>query len=135
MPVHFHPNNPIDALESIIAKEDGSPLRGEIEVYRKLWEDLSKSEFDWDVWHDLKLPEHSDYFNYYKKTSAQIDFVILSKYGLIVLEVKGGSISTMDNTFYYGKNFETKMKQNPFKQVEGYKFTLKDTDLKVNHWN
>lgn len=129
MPVHFHPNNPIDALENIIVKEDGSPLRGEIDVYRKLWEDLSKSEIQWDIWHDLKLTEHSDHLIYYKKTNAQIDFVILSKHGLIILEVKGGAISTMDNMFYYGKNFETLMKQNPFKQVEGYKFTLKDNVL------
>ena len=35
----------------------------------------------------------------------------------------------MNNTFYYGRNFETPMKQNPFKQVEGYKFTLKDNIL------
>lgn len=129
MAVYFHPNNPIDALETIIVKEDGSPLRGEIDIYRKLWEDLSKSELEWDVWHDLKLPEHSDHFNYYKKTSSQIDFVILSKHGLIVLEIKGGSVSVMDNTFFYGKNYEIPMKQNPFKQVEGYKFTLKDNIL------
>jgi len=129
MPVHFHPNNPIDALETILVKEDGSPLHGEINIYRKLWSDLSKSELEWDVWHDLKLPEHSDQFNYYKKTSSQIDFVILSKHGLIVLEVKGGPVSTMLNKFYYGKNFDTPMTQNPFKQVEGYKFTLKDNIL------
>lgn len=129
MPVRFHPNNPIDSLETIIVKEDGSPLRGEIDVYRKLWEDLSKSKIEWDVWHDLKLPEHSDNFNYYKKTSSQIDFLILCKYGLLVLEVKGGSISTKDNTFFYGKNFETPIKQNPFKQAEGYKYTLKDNIL------
>lgn len=129
MAVYFHPNNPIDALETIIVKEDGSPLRGEIDIYRKLWEDLSKSELEWDVWHDLKLPEHSDDFNYYKKTSSQIDFVILSKHGLMVLEIKGGPVSVMDNTFFYGKNYETPMKQNPFKQVEGYKFTLKDNIL------
>jgi len=129
MPVKFHPNNPIDALETIIVKEDGSPLRGEIDVYRKLWEDLSKSKIEWDIWHDLKLPEHSDNFNYYKKTSSQIDFLILSKFGLLVLEVKGGSISTKDNTFYYGKKFETPIKQNPFKQAEGYKYTLKDNIL------
>jgi hypothetical protein len=43
MSVRFHPNNPIDALESIIIKEDGSPLRGEIDIYRKLWEDFHKS--------------------------------------------------------------------------------------------
>jgi DNA or RNA helicases of superfamily II len=129
MPVRFHPNNPIDALETIIVKEDGSPLRGEIDIYRKLWTDLSNSTLDWDVWHDLKLPEHSDNFNYYKKTSSQIDFLILCKYGLLVLEVKGGSISTKDNVFFYGKNFETPIKQNPFKQAEGYKYTLKDNIL------
>lgn len=129
MPVYFHPNNPIDALETIIVKEDGSPLQGEIDIYRKLWNDLNKSDLDWDIWHDLKLPEHSDHFNYYKKTSSQIDFLILSKYGIMVLEVKGGYISVMDNIFYYGKNYETPMKQNPFKQVEGYKFTLKDNIL------
>lgn len=129
MPVRFHPNNPIDALETIITKDDGTPLYGEIDVYRKLWEDLNKSDIEWDVWHDLKLPEHSDNFNYYKKTSSQIDFLILCKYGLLVLEIKGGPISTKDNTFYYGKNFETPIKQNPFKQAEGYKYTLKDIIL------
>ena len=129
MPVRFHPNNPIDALETIIVKEDGSPLRGEIDIYRQLWNDLNKSNLEWDVWHDLKLPEHSDNFNYYKKTSSQIDFLLLCKYGILVLEVKGGPISTKDNTFFYGKNFETPIKQNPFKQAEGYKYTLKDKIL------
>ena len=129
MSVTFHPNNPIDALETIIIKDDGSPLHGEIDVYRKLWEDLNKSTLDWNVWHDLKLPDHSDDFNYYKKTSSQIDFLILCKHGLLVLEVKGGPISTKDSTFFYGKNFETPIKQNPFKQSEGYKYTLKDKVL------
>ena len=129
MPVRFHPNNPIDSLETIIVKDDGSPLHGEIDIYRKLWDDLGKSKLDWDVWHDLKLPEHSDNFNYYKKTSSQLDFLILCKYGLLVLEVKGGPISTKDNTFFYGKNFESPIKQNPFKQAEGYKYTLKDNIL------
>ena len=126
MPVRFHPNNPIDALETIIVKEDGTPLYGEIDTYRQLWNDLKISSLDWDVWHDLKLPEHSDNFNYYKKTSSQIDFLILCKYGVLVLEVKGGPISAKDNTFFYGKKFETPIKQNPFKQAEGYKYTLKD---------
>ena len=129
MPVKFHPFNPIDALEKIILKEDGSPLQGEIDVYRQLHRDLESSKDEWDVWHDLKLPEHSDCFNYYKKTSAQIDFLILCKEGVMVLEVKGGFISTRDNKFYYGKHFENEMRQNPFKQVEGYKHTLKDNIL------
>jgi hypothetical protein len=129
MPVKFHPNNPIDALETIIVNDDGSPLYGEIEIYRQLWNDLSKSNLEWDVWHNLKLPEHSDNFNYYKKTSGQIDFLILCKHGILVLEVKGKPISTRDNTFFYGKKYEEPMKQNPFFQAEGYKFTLKDKIL------
>lgn len=129
MPVKFYPSNPIDALEKIILKDDGTPLYGEIEIYRKLWKDLGESPIEWDVWYDLKLPEHSDSFNYYKKTSSQIDFLILCKFGLLVLEVKGGPVSTKENVFFYGKNFEKPMKQNPFKQAEGYKFTLKDIIL------
>lgn len=129
MPVKFHPNNPYDALENIIVKKDGSPLYGEIDIYRKLWHDLKKSELAWDIWHDLKLPNHANSYNPYKKTSAQIDFLIVCKYGILVLEVKGGAVSTKNNKFYYGRNFEEIMKQNPFKQSEGYKYTLKDYTL------
>jgi hypothetical protein len=49
MPVRFRPNNPIDSLETIIVKEDGTPILGEIDVYRKLWEDLDRSELEWDI--------------------------------------------------------------------------------------
>lgn len=129
MPVKFHPHCSVDQLETIIIKEDGSPLHGEINIYRKLFEDLSKSELEWDVWHDIRLPEHSDISNYYKKTSAQIDFLILCKYGMLVLEVKGGPISTKMNKFYYGKNFDTPMSQNPFYQAEGYMHTLRNETL------
>jgi len=129
MPVSFHPNKPIVALERLIVKDDGSPLQGEIDIYRKLYEDLDASDITWDVWHNLRLPEHSEAFNYYHKTSAQIDFLILSKHGILVLEVKGGYISLKGNQFYYGKNFDSEMKQNPFEQAEGYKHTIKDKIL------
>lgn len=129
MSVEFHPNNPIDALDTIILKDNDTPLYGEIDIYRKLWNDLGKSNLKWDVWHDLKLPEHSYSYNPYKKTSAQIDFLILCKHGLVVLEVKGGAISAKDSTFFYGRNFDKPMKQNPFKQAEGYKYTIKDKIL------
>ena len=92
MPVTFLPYNPISSLDKIITKEDGSPLQGEINIYKKLFSDLSISVDDWFVWHDLKLPSHSDSSNYYKKISAQIDFLILCKEGLLVLEVKGEKI-------------------------------------------
>ena len=129
MPVQFHPHNPIDVLDKIIVKEDGKPLEGEIAVYKKLYNDLSASEISWDVWHDLKLPVHSAESNYYNKTSGQIDFVVLCEEGVLVLENKGGFVSTRGNQFFYGKSFGKKMKQNPFKQAEGYKYTLKNLIL------
>ncbi|QIY84870.1 NERD domain-containing protein [Chryseobacterium sp. NEB161] len=129
MPVQFFPSNPVDSLENIILNEDGKPLYGEIDTYRQLYKDLSESDKDWLVWYDLKLPNHSDNFNYYKKTSSQIDFLIICEEGVLVLEVKGGAISTKESSFFYGKNFDTVMRQNPFKQAEGYKHTLKDLIL------
>ncbi len=131
MSVKFYPEKPISLLEQYIVKEDGTSLLGEIDVYRKLHTELTESEDEWHIWHDLKLPKHSDVFNYYQKTSAQIDFLILSKDGVMVLEVKGGYISLFENTFYYGRNLQNKMKQDPFRQAEGYKYTLKDNVL--NH--
>lgn len=129
MPVKFYPDKPVDRLENYIIKEDGTPLYGEIDIYRQLYSELSKSQEDWHIWHDLKLPSHSDLFNDYNKASAQIDFLILCNSGVLVLEVKGGTISLQGNSFYYGKNFDTKMKQDPFRQAEGYKYTLKDKIL------
>jgi hypothetical protein len=129
MPVRFHPSVPLEALETFILNNEGKPLHGEIKVYRKLAEDLSSSEIEWDVWHDLKLPEHSDSFNHYKKTSAQIDFLILCKRGVLVLEVKGGAIEIRGNSYYYGGASPQPMRQDPFRQAEGYKHTLKDVTL------
>jgi DNA polymerase III delta prime subunit len=129
MPVNFHPEKPIGLLEKYIVKDDGTPLRGEIDIYRKLHHDLSASKELWHVWHDLKLPTHSIAYNCYNKTSAQIDFLILCRHGIMVMEVKGGDISLKNNTFYYGKNFGKPLPQDPFRQVEGYKHTLKDCIL------
>lgn len=129
MPVKFYPEKPIDQLEKYIVHENGTPLMGEIEMYRALYHQLGQSSHNWFVWHDLKIPTHSDQFNDYNKTSSQIDFLILSTFGVLVLEVKGGAISVSENSFYYGKTLESKMKQDPFRQAEGYKYTLKDKIL------
>lgn len=126
MPVKFFPDKPLNLLEKFITQSDGSPLFGEIDIYRKLHDELSKSKEEWFVWHDLKLPRHGDSFNNYNKTSAQVDFLILCKQGVLVLEVKGGAVSFYQNKFYYGKNFDNEMPQDPFRQAEGYKHTLKD---------
>ena len=129
MPVNFYPDNPIDALEKIITK-DGRPLQGEIHVYRKLFNELSLSPENYMIWHDLKLATHSDSRNPYKKTEAQIDFILLCKKGICIIEVKGGIVEFKNNEFSHRHHGEVKaMKHNPLKQVEGYKFTLKEKVL------
>jgi len=129
MPVKFYPEKPIHNLDNyIINNETGKSLKGEIDIYKKLFTDLSNSSINWYVWHDLKLPTHSKFSNDLNKKSSQIDFLIISKLGIVILEVKGGKISYRDNTFFQGI-FESILPQDPFRQVEGYKFTLKDLIL------
>lgn len=136
MSVTFYPNKTIERLEEIIKDQNGNTLHGEIKVYRELHKSLGSSKKDYHVWHDLKLPSRIDgYFdginaNPKKKTSAQIDFVILCDEGLIVLEVKGGQISYCQNQFFYGRDCKGKTCDDPYSQSNGYKHTLRQKILK-----
>lgn len=130
MPVSFFPDNPINALEKIITHENGKPLEGEIHVYRKLFFELNDSPENYFIWHDFKLAAHSETKNPYKKSEAQIDFILLCKKGICVIEVKGGIVEYKNNEFSFRHNGKiVSMKHNPLKQVEGYKFTLKEKVL------
>jgi hypothetical protein len=131
MPVKFQPNNPIDALEKIIInKENGEPLAGEISVYRKLFTELMDSPDVFFIWHDLKFATHSETRNPYKKSESQIDFLLVCEKGICVIEVKGGYVEFHNSEFSHRHAGKLElMKQNPLKQVEGYKFTLKEKVL------
>jgi hypothetical protein len=130
MPVSFFPNNPVEALERIILHENGKPLEGEINVYRKLFNELKDHKDDFYIWHDLKLSTHSETKNPYNKNEAQIDFLLICKKGICVIEVKGGNVEFQNSEFCFRyKGILELMKQNPLKQVEGYKFTLKEKVL------
>jgi hypothetical protein len=130
MPLSFFPNNPIEALEKIILHEDGKPLLGEIHIYRKLFNELKDTSDDFYIWHDLKFATHSETRNPYKKNEAQIDFLLVCKKGICILEVKGGHVEFHNSEFNFRHKGElVLMKQNPLKQAEGYKFTLKEKIL------
>ena len=127
MPVSFFPNNPIEALEKIILHENGEPLDGEIYVYRKLYNELKDSNDVFFIWHDLKFATHSETRNPYKKSESQLDFLLVCKKGICVIEVKGGKVEFQNSEFNFRHKGKLElMKQNPLKQVEGYKFTLKE---------
>ena len=100
-------------------------MQGEINIYRKLYNDLGKSPLEWYVWHGLRLPEHDNEYNPNGKTSCEIDFVIICEKGILALEVKGGKISFTNNRFFYGiDDNEFGKGFDPFEQAQGYKFTL-----------
>lgn len=70
--------------------------------------------------HSLNLPEHL-----YKR-ACEIDFLLLGKQGLLVLEIKGGTISCQEGTWSTtAKNGRTfKLNESPFKQAEGARIQL-----------
>ena len=130
MPVKFFPNNPIEALEKIILHENGKPLEGEINVYRKFFNELKDSLEEYFIWHNLKFATHSETRNPYKKSESQLDFLLVCGKGICVIEVKGGHVEFHNSEFSHRHAGKLElMKQNPLKQVEGYKFTLKEKVL------
>jgi len=71
--------------------------------------------------HSLNVPEHE-----YKRWS-ELDFVILSPYGIFVLEVKGGGVSVDDNgiwTFTNRFGREHRKSEGPFQQVSSGMFAF-----------
>lgn len=126
MPIILLNNYPENNLESSITKKDGSPLNGEIWLYQQFinfnkYNLLPEGEV-WHLKHDYNLSSHplSE-----KKVEGQIDFVVISKYGVLVIEIKGGGlrVDVNDNYFSYNRNGEYKT-QNPFNQAKEYTHSL-----------
>ena len=121
MPIisHVSYNNSSD-LEAIITQNDGSPLYGEIEMFRRIYSDCSKSEYTWHFWHNLRLP-----VSVKNQNEIQIDFLLVSEKGVIVIEVKGGKIGIEQGLFYYEVSRErTYMERSPFDQARDYMYAL-----------
>ena len=111
----------IGTIEQGIGRhDDGSILRGEYDIYKRIKEDCEKSSLHWYVWYDLNLP-----IPYRNKSELQIDFLLICEKGAIVLEVKGGRISVLDGRYYWeNKGQLTPMDGSPFKQAHDYQFAL-----------
>lgn len=124
MPVQFLNNYPPNQLENYIQHE-GKTLYGELWVYQQFI-DFNKNKFlpneTWFLQHDVSLPSHPKSKN---KFEGQMDFLLLTKDGVLVIEVKGGIISLNNGCFYssdqHGNSYEA---QDPFRQVSEYKHSL-----------
>lgn len=130
MPVHFIDNYPKNNLESKICKKDGTPLFGEIWVYKELLkfnENGFLSNETWYVKHNYNLSRHPSSEG---KVEGQIDYLIVSRFGILIIEVKGGGIEVDEYDTYYSYDSKDKSKryesQNPFNQAKEYVHSLKN---------
>ncbi len=121
MPIHFIDNYPSNGLEQVITKKDGSALEGEIWVYRQF---LQFNELNlvpdetWYLKHNYNLSKNPGSEG---KVEGQVDFILLSKHGLLVIEVKGGGLRVDGNDVYYSYNSQGEYEtQNPFNQAKEY---------------
>ncbi len=121
MPIisHVSYNNTSD-LDAIITQNDGSPLYGEIEMFRRIYLDCSNSDYTWHFWHNLRLP-----VSVKSQNEIQIDFLLVSEKGVIIVEVKGGKIGIEQGLYYYEASRErTYMERAPFDQARDYMYAL-----------
>ena len=129
MAVKLLNNYPENNLKKNITNKDGSPLFGEIWLYKQF---LKFNEYklleneNWFLKHDYNLSIHPASK---KKVEGQIDFLLLSKYGILIIEIKGGGLRVNDNDEYISfdkKNPNGYITQNPFNQAKEYTHTLKE---------
>ncbi|UYW01718.1 NERD domain-containing protein [Flavobacterium agricola] len=125
MAVTFYPEEQAIAfVENQIYTPEQTHLKGEWMIYRELKQALSSSKDSWYVWHNYHsvIKENHEELG---KVETEIDFIILSKYGLLVLEVKGGKIVIANDKFYcQTANQELSEIQNPFIQAQKSKYVL-----------
>ncbi|MCF6205013.1 MAG: NERD domain-containing protein/DEAD/DEAH box helicase [Methylococcaceae bacterium] len=85
----------------------------EYRLFKKL-EEAFYNDHSYIAFHSLNLTHHKT------KRFGEADFVILCKYGVFVLEVKGGGISYKEgNWFTINRNKQEFKIQDPFRQAEG----------------
>ena len=120
MPIISHDYKNLNNLETIIKHNDGTPLYGEIDMYRRIWKDCEKSNLTWHFWHDLRLP-----ISVNKQNEIQIDFLLVSEVGVVVVEVKGGRVGVEQGMYYLEASRErTFLERSPFDQARDYMFAL-----------
>ena len=127
MPVYFIDNYPKNNLESVVLNQDGNALFGEIWLYKQFLS-FNENKFiedeTWYLKHNYNLSTHPASK---RKVEGQVDFILLTKQGLLIIEVKGGGLRVDENDCYFssgeGKEYET---QNPFTQAKEYVHTFKN---------
>ena len=129
MTVNFIDNYAKQNLQTVIINQDGKTLGGELWVYQQFLAFNENKYLEDDIWylkHNYNLSNHQASK---RKVEGQIDFILLSKFGILILEVKGGGLRVDEYDCYYSfdkKTGEEYESQNPFVQAKEYVHTLKN---------
>lgn len=119
MAIISHDYKSLDQLSEQITKDGMNPLYGEIDMYRRIYDDCQKSEYTWHFWHDLRLPIPVN-----GQSQIQIDFFLVCPKGAVIIEVKGGGISITHGQYYFTQGMSTLMSRSPFEQAQDYMYAL-----------
>lgn len=98
---------------------------------RKVFKYLKETSFDEGyAFHSVGLPEHE------KKSYSEADFIVVTKFGVLCLEVKGGQVDCANGVWEFTDRFGKKSVKNegPFEQAAGALFALKTALLKQFYW-
>lgn len=87
---------------------------------KKIFFELEKLDDNYIVFHSLNLPDHVN------KIKGEIDFVVICKYGILCLEVKGGYVERTDGMWKFTdrNGNSNKKSEGPYEQVEGNMYSL-----------
>lgn len=127
MPIHFIDNYSKHNLENVIVNQEGMTLFGELWLYQQFLAFEENHFLDNDTWylkHNYNLSTHPASR---RKVEGQIDYILLSKYGILIIEVKGGGLRVDENDCYFSYDkYGEYQSQNPFIQAKEYVHTLKN---------
>ena len=98
-------------MEIIPSKPYPTNSRAELRVFDKLRESYI-NDFSYVALHSLNLTRHRS------KRFGEADFVLITKFGIFVLEVKGGGIQYDAGKWYTTNKKGTYSIQDPFRQAE-----------------
>lgn len=120
MAIISHDYKDLSFLEHTIIQKDGSPLYGEIDMYRRIYKDCENSPLIWHFWHDLRLPIPVG-----DQSEIQIDFFLACEKGGVVVEVKGGKVGIDTGIYFLEKGVNREyLKRSPFDQANDYENAL-----------
>lgn len=97
---------------------------------RKVFRLLQETALAGYVFHSVGLPKHE------KKVYSEADFIVVTKYGILCLEVKGGRVDCSNGVWQYEDRYGnvTIKSEGPFEQAAGAMFALKSALMERAPW-